>query len=134
MGYSKYGKNASDASPSDDDKLQQKPFKGTVNRMNMVPYEMQEEKITMLEDLGGGPRHHQRGPLNVGDVIVDQQYIPPPGFNFAPPSFNCVDVANHISSCPICSKLYNNDKSMYIIVIIILSILVILLLKRVLEL
>lgn len=49
-------------------------------------------------------------------------------------SYNCVDIAKHISECPICSKFYNNDKTIYIIVIIILSIVCILLLKRVLNL
>jgi hypothetical protein len=50
------------------------------------------------------------------------------------PRSNCLEVADHIANCPICSKLYNNDKTMYIIAIVILSIIVILLLKKVLEL
>lgn len=46
---------------------------------------------------------------------------------------SCIDVANHISSCPICSKLYNNDKTIYVIAIVILSIICILLLKKILD-
>ncbi len=46
---------------------------------------------------------------------------------------SCIDVANHIASCPICSKFYNNDKTVYIIAIILLSILCVLLLKKVLD-
>ena len=46
---------------------------------------------------------------------------------------SCIDVAEHISMCPICSKFYNNDKTIYIIAIIILAIVCILLLKKVLE-
>ncbi len=46
---------------------------------------------------------------------------------------NCIDVANHIKSCPICSKFYENDKSMYIILIIVLVIIVIILARKVLE-
>lgn len=47
--------------------------------------------------------------------------------------FNCLDVSNHLKSCPICSKLYDNDKSMYIVAIVILVIIVIILLKKVIE-
>jgi hypothetical protein len=46
---------------------------------------------------------------------------------------NCIDVANHIKSCPICSKFYDNDKTMYVVVIIILVIICIILMKKVLE-
>ena len=46
---------------------------------------------------------------------------------------NCIDVANHIKSCPICSKFYENDKTMYIVAIIILVVLCIILMKKVLE-
>lgn len=45
----------------------------------------------------------------------------------------CIEVAEHISSCPICSKFYNVDKTPYILAIVILSIVCIILLKRVLS-
>ena len=45
----------------------------------------------------------------------------------------CLDVCNHINSCPLCSRFYNNDKTGYIIVIIVLTIICLLLLKRVLN-
>ena len=48
-------------------------------------------------------------------------------------NLNCIDVANHIKNCPICSKFYENDKSMYIISIIILIIICIILIRKVLE-
>ena len=51
-----------------------------------------------------------------------------------PMSLNCVDVAMHIEQCPICSKFYNGDKSLYVIVIVILAIICLLLLKKVLNL
>lgn len=47
---------------------------------------------------------------------------------------SCIDVAEHIQNCPICSKFYNNDKTVYIISIVVLSIICILLLKKVMEL
>lgn len=46
----------------------------------------------------------------------------------------CLEIASHVKSCPICSRFYNNDNTIYIISIIILSIICILLLKRVLNL
>ncbi len=49
------------------------------------------------------------------------------------PQFTCLDVCNHIKGCPLCSKFYNNDNSLYIIIIIALLILVIILTKKVLN-
>jgi hypothetical protein len=46
---------------------------------------------------------------------------------------NCIEIARHIEGCPICSRFYNNDKTMYIIVIVILAIVCLLLMKRVLN-
>lgn len=46
---------------------------------------------------------------------------------------NCIEIANHIKSCPICSKFYENDKTVYVIAIIILVIICIILIKKVLE-
>mgnify|MGYP003684366771 CR=1 FL=1 len=46
---------------------------------------------------------------------------------------SCLEISEHIKNCPICSKFYNNDNTVYIIVIVILSIICILLLKRVLD-
>ena len=45
----------------------------------------------------------------------------------------CIEIANHIKDCPICSKFYNNDQSVYIASIALLVIVCILLFKRILE-
>jgi hypothetical protein len=50
-----------------------------------------------------------------------------------PANFNCVDIAKHIQDCPICSRFYNNDRTVYIIAIVVLSIVCLLLLKRILN-
>lgn len=55
------------------------------------------------------------------------KYILPHG------SPSCIDVANHIELCPICSRYYKQDNSLYIIIIVVLSILCILLAKKVLK-
>ena len=46
----------------------------------------------------------------------------------------CLEIVDHVSSCPICSRFYKNDNIVYIIAIVMLSIICILLLKRVLKL
>jgi hypothetical protein len=55
-------------------------------------------------------------------------------FNMPRGTPSCLDVAEHIANCPICSKFYNTDKTIYIIAIIALSIICILLLKKLLDL
>jgi hypothetical protein len=45
----------------------------------------------------------------------------------------CLDIAEHIANCPICSKFYNNDKTLYIVAIVVLSIICVILLKKVLD-
>ena len=48
-------------------------------------------------------------------------------------TLNCRDVAHHTSNCPVCSKLYKNDKTIYWVIIIILVIICILLFNKVLD-
>ena len=67
-----------------------------------------------------------------------QQYSPP----MQPPLYSdklsntpsCLDIHDHVMQCPICSKFFNKDTSVYVIAIVILSIVCILLLKKVLDL
>lgn len=47
---------------------------------------------------------------------------------------SCLDVSDHATNCPVCVKIYNNDKTVYILAIAILCIICILLLKRILDL
>jgi hypothetical protein len=63
---------------------------------------------------------------------------PPPHIEYPPIEyytvpFTCVDVANHISICPICSKIYTEDKTPYLITIALLAIIVVILLKKFFE-
>jgi hypothetical protein len=51
----------------------------------------------------------------------------------SPPPISCADIYKHIENCPICGKLYNNDKTIYIILIIFLTVVCIILLKKVLD-
>lgn len=91
-----------------------------------------------------GMSHHDFPPMNN-----------PPLHTYAPPSLeessyekpkqniithampdntpSCLSVAEHIANCPICSKFYNDDKTIYIIAIVVLVVICILLLKKVLD-
>lgn len=46
---------------------------------------------------------------------------------------SCIDIANHIHYCPICSKLYHCDKRAYITAIVFLAVVVVILLRKVLD-
>lgn len=48
-------------------------------------------------------------------------------------NYNCVDVANHTRNCPVCSKLYNNDRSIYILIIGLLALICVILFKSKME-
>jgi hypothetical protein len=70
-------------------------------------------------------------PPPVHHTTVSQQPIPVNPNSNSP---TCLDIANHVETCPICSKFYKNDRTIYIIIIVLLSIVCILLLKKVLNL
>ena len=75
------------------------------------------------------------------DHIISKESMIDEGFEQPPPKKtyslsegpSCIDVATHIAECPICSKFYNNDKTLYLLIIAIMSIVCVLLLKRVID-
>ena len=48
-------------------------------------------------------------------------------------NISCIDVADHIKTCPICSRLYDQDRTIFYVVIALLVIVCLFLLKRVLN-
>ena len=50
-----------------------------------------------------------------------------------PSELSCIQVCEHVNNCPVCSKIFNNDKTIYIILIILLSITTLICLKKVLN-
>jgi hypothetical protein len=50
------------------------------------------------------------------------------------PQPNCITIAQHVETCPICSKIYDTDKTLYILAIIGLLILCFLMVKRIIKL
>lgn len=85
----------------------------------MQNYHLQQQNYPMMHSSGG------LAPNN-------QQFYEP--YESYKSNSTCLDVADHAENCPVCSKIYNNDKTVYIIVIVILCIICILLLKRILDL
>uniref|UniRef100_A0A6C0H384 Uncharacterized protein n=1 Tax=viral metagenome TaxID=1070528 RepID=A0A6C0H384_9ZZZZ len=93
----------------------------------------------VVSNHAGMNQSHQPN-YSVAQAPRQEQYGTPVGqqeslktFNMPPGSPSCLDVAEHITNCPICSKFYNTDKTIYIIAIIALAIICILLLKKVLD-
>lgn len=50
-----------------------------------------------------------------------------------PHSGNCLDIAEHVSMCPICIRFYKHDYAFYMIIIAILIIVCLILLNKVLS-
>jgi hypothetical protein len=105
------------------------------------------------QDAKGGPLDYQKYIRNSHTMMsqsgmnrmMDMEQQPPQPLPPSPPpqpfrpqpevhmTYNCIDIARHIQDCPICSRFYNNDKTVYIIIIIVLSLMCLLLLKKVLN-
>lgn len=65
--------------------------------------------------------------------MYDHPYHPMVVNNIQSP-MNCITIAQHIESCPICSRLYDTDKTLYILAIIGLLILCFLMVRRIIKL
>jgi hypothetical protein len=70
-------------------------------------------------------QHQQHQQQEFFEKPVQQQFSNTP---------SCLEVHDHVQTCPICSRFFKNDNSAYIIAIVILAIICILLLKKVLNL
>jgi hypothetical protein len=87
---------------------------------------------------------HQSGMSGSSPKLnVPHPPAPPPDFyqdvydqqiNKLPVTLYCLDVHSHIQTCPICSRFFKHDNSIYIIAIIVLSIICIILFKKILNL
>lgn len=83
-----------------------------------------------MPESGMGPYHENN------DSPPPHPSIPPAQEDYSDKysdNLNCAEICNHIQHCPLCSKFYNNDKTIYIIAIVVLAIVCLLLLKRVLN-
>ena len=102
--------------------------------MNPYSQQQQQQQINHQQEFFTPQQQQQQqqqqyspmyAPMNQQDTQPIRPYYNSP---------TCLEIADHVGSCPICSRFYMNDKTAYIIAIVILSIICILLLKRVLNL
>jgi hypothetical protein len=79
---------------------------------------------------GQGQFQHFQQPFVFEEPVIKQQRN---NHFFEPEELSCMTVANHIKDCPICSKFYNCDNSMYIVCIVLLIMVCVILLKKIIE-
>ena len=63
--------------------------------------------------------------------LNENDYYEPYENTKTPPT--CVEISDHVKNCSVCSRLYQMDKTLYIIAIIVLAIICIILLKRIID-
>lgn len=120
--------------PNPQDDKYQKHIRGT-HKVN--PQAGMQNMPGPMEGYGPAQSNSFHASLQPQEMIMQH---PPPKMQEMPAiqpnnymAISCVDIARHIQECPICSKFYHNDKTVYIIAIVVLSIVCLLLLKRVLN-
>jgi hypothetical protein len=79
------------------------------------------------------PRYRYNKPLKDEDYGVDESSVMIKEKYTPNSDLNCRDVAYHIIDCPVCSKIYNNDKTFYIATIVILVFIILALLQKLLQ-
>lgn len=77
--------------------------------------------------------YNDQAPVNISGGPVSPMASMADPSQSGGPSSACVDVLHHCRGCPVCSKFYNNDNTLYLVIIAILAIFCIILLKRVLN-
>jgi hypothetical protein len=133
------------------EELQNNYTSGAIRNQQAIPHMVQDPrmKARMMQDM----RHQMFGPPNMPPHMMHaQQQYPPQSYGppqYTPPqpytpeeekaddtsqAASCLELAQHAQNCPLCSKVYDNDKTVYIVTIIVLAIICILLLKKCLSL
>ncbi len=118
--------------------IQMQPHHQQIQMQPQYHQQMQPQQIQMQ------PQHQQiqmQPPsYEYPYQTVYNKYIPQENFQttstFQPQQreLTCRDLALHIEDCPLCSKVYRNDNTIYVIIIIFLVIIIGILLKKVLDL
>ncbi len=91
-------------------------------------------EVVDLTELGANPYQITIAPQNQGMASSPSSYgvttaaVPAPNGGV-----NCPSVMMHINSCPLCNKLYNPDRTLYILLIVILAVVSLVLMKRVMD-
>jgi hypothetical protein len=87
---------------------------------------------TMKNQTMTNPTIQQKSEESYTPQIMEYQQNSAPVYSTREP-ITCIEIAEHVSNCPICSKLYKSDCTIYIIAIVVLAIICILLLKKTLD-
>ena len=128
-------------------KIKNKSIRNVGNKGGMLEYEKmyntdprQNEPKIHMEHMPPryNPEQHMYNEQFYSPTISFREERPRPNpkhiiEDYGNPNLTCLDVSNHVQGCPICSKLYQNDKSIYIAIISILVILCLILFKKVLD-
>ncbi len=92
-------------------------------------------EVVDLTELGANPyqitiapQHPTMASPSGGSYGVTTPAVPAPNGGV-----NCPSVMMHINSCPLCNKLYNPDRTLYILMIVILAVVCLVLMKRVMD-
>lgn len=95
-----------------------------------LPIRKLDTRENMLNNGGFNGRHNPEIAHSVhhGHLPLEHPQRPFQG------PISCITIAQHIDSCPICSRLYDTDKTLYILAIIGLLILCFLMVKRIVKL
>lgn len=132
---------ASDIIPSEFSNKYQKVIRGN----HVPPRESGMEARTRVNYIENNYRVNKNVNKNINNINLEQPYdeddnnydnnyddnrMQPNNYRY----INCIEIANHIKNCPICSKLYGStDKIFYIVVIIFLLIICLILLKNIIN-
>ena len=118
---------------------------GQQDKMKRIIRQPHQTKYNEQMNLPNGPQYQMPQPYQTPQPYqIPQPYQMPQQYQMPQPyqseyniplhaPYSCLDIASHIDNCPICSKFYKNDKSIYIVTIVILVIICIILLKKALE-
>lgn len=101
---------------------------GPVARQNLGIRENYQEAP---KPQGPPPTYPQHPALPVNSAQYSNYQLE--GYMNTTPQFNCLDVASHIQKCPLCSKFYDTDRSMYWAAIVLLTLVCLYLLKRLID-
>lgn len=102
-----------------------------INEMEQQPQDQKYQKFLRsnmkLDPESGMSRHNPPAQ----EEEKQPQYVPqqPTQENFLD-MFSCLNISRHVQACPICSKFYNTDKTLHVVIIIVLVIVCLLLLKK----
>ncbi len=94
--------------------------------------------LTVSEDRPGDPAGSYQGQSQMmggqmmGSGPVSVPLLSQPMFESSS-GLSCMDVAQHVKSCPICTHYYGNNSMIYIIIIFVLVLILLFLLKHLID-